>query len=140
MYLLTSAEMRECDRRTIEDRDVPGPVLMERAGRGLDRAIRARFPHLNRRRIWIVCGRGNNGGDGLVLARLLHDDGFNPRVLLTDPAAEIAGDAALQVPPAAAHGEFPSSRSLRNSRTASSGSAPTICSSTRSSGRGSREA
>ena len=46
-----------------------------------------------------MCGRGNNGGDGLVLARLLHDDGLNPRVLLTDPAEEIAGDAALQIPP-----------------------------------------
>jgi NAD(P)H-hydrate epimerase len=99
MHLLTSAEMRECDRRAIDDLGIPGPTLMERAGRGLARAMSMRYPHLNRRRIWIVCGRGNNGGDGLVLARLLHDDGLNPRVLLTDPAEEIAGDAALQIPP-----------------------------------------
>jgi NAD(P)H-hydrate epimerase len=104
MHLLTSAEMRECDRRAIEDRGIPGPVLMERAGRGVERAIRARHPHLNRRRFWIVCGRGNNGGDGLVLARLLHDDGLNPRILLTDPVEEIAGDAALQIPPLRARG------------------------------------
>lgn len=104
MYLLTSSEVRECDRRTIEDLGVPGPVLMERAGRGIDRAIRARHPHLNRRRIWIICGRGNNGGDGLVLARRLHDDGLNPRVFLTDPVEEIAGDAATQLPPLIARG------------------------------------
>ncbi len=77
--------MRECDRRTIEDRGVPGLILMERAGRGISPRSAARFADLNRRRIWIVCGRGNNGGDGLVLARLLHDGGLNPRVLLTDP-------------------------------------------------------
>jgi ADP-dependent NAD(P)H-hydrate dehydratase / NAD(P)H-hydrate epimerase len=104
MHLLTSSEMRECDRRTIEDLGVPGPVLMERAGRGIEREIRARYPHLNRRRIWIVCGRGNNGGDGLVLARLLHDAGLNPRVFLTDPAEEISGDAAVQVAPARRRG------------------------------------
>lgn len=104
MHLLTSAEMRECDRRTIEDLGVPGPVLMERAGRGILGAIRSHFPGLNRRRIWIVCGKGNNGGDGLVLARLLHDEGFNPRVFLTDPAAEIGGDAALQLAPLRSRG------------------------------------
>ena len=97
MFLLTATETRECDRRTIEEFGVPGPVLMERAGRGLYSALRRRFDRLNRRRIWIVCGRGNNGGDGFVLARLLHDDGHNPRVLLTDPAQETSGDASDQV-------------------------------------------
>lgn len=137
MHLLTSAEMRECDRRAIDDLGIPGPTLMERAGRGLARAIRSRYPHLNRRRIWIVCGRGNNGGDGLVLARLLHDDGLNPRVLLTDPAEEIAGDAALQIPPLRLRG-FPSNRSPRNSLVDSSGLERRTSSSTRSSGPGSR--
>lgn len=99
MYLLTAAEMRECDRRTIEERGIPGTVLMERAGVGIAWELRRRFPDLARRRIWIVCGKGNNGGDGLVLARHLHDLGLNPRVLLTDPPAEIAGDAASQIDP-----------------------------------------
>ncbi len=98
-YLVTAAEMRECDRRTIEEHGTPGPVLMERAARGVRNAIVRRYGGLNRRRICIVCGRGNNGGDGLLTARLLHDDGLNPRVLLRDPIAEIAGDAALQVRP-----------------------------------------
>jgi NAD(P)H-hydrate epimerase len=101
MFLVTAAEMRECDRRTIEEHRVPGPVLMERAGYGIFSAIRRRYEHLNRRRIWIVCGRGNNGGDGLVLARLLHDAGHNPRVLLTDPVERIGGDAVGQVQPVA---------------------------------------
>lgn len=99
MFLVSVAEMRECDRKTIEEHGVPGPVLMERAGQGIALSIKRRFGSLNRRKVWIVCGRGNNGGDGLVLARLLHDDGYNPRVLLTDPADAIGGDAALQIGP-----------------------------------------
>ncbi|HEX9156452.1 MAG TPA: NAD(P)H-hydrate epimerase, partial [Syntrophales bacterium] len=97
MFLVTAAEMRECDLRTIEDQHVQGQVLMERAARGLRRAILKRYDDLNRRRICIICGRGNNGGDGLLLARLFHDDGYNPRVFLTDPVSRISGDAALQV-------------------------------------------
>ncbi|MFB3907123.1 MAG: NAD(P)H-hydrate dehydratase [Candidatus Eisenbacteria bacterium] len=96
---MTAEEMRACDRFAIERAGVPGPTLMERAGIGIVRALRRHYPRLARRRVWIVCGRGNNGGDGLVVARLLHDSGANPRVLLTDPVASIAGDAALQVPP-----------------------------------------
>ena len=55
MYLVTAAEMRECDRRTIQ-RYTPGPVLMERAAYGIFTAIRNRYDRLNRRRIVIVCG------------------------------------------------------------------------------------
>ena len=99
MFLVTASEMRECDALTIGEHHVPGPVLMERAGHGIELAIRRRFGDLARRRIWIVCGRGNNGGDGLVLARLLHDRGYNPRVFVTDPVESIRGDAALQVAP-----------------------------------------
>jgi NAD(P)H-hydrate epimerase len=104
VYLVTASEMRRCDEMTIHEHRVPGPVLMERAGRGIEQAILQRFGSLVRRRIWIVCGRGNNGGDGLVLARLLHDRGCNPRVLLTDPIESIRGDAALQVAPLQARG------------------------------------
>ena len=99
MFLLSTAEMRECDRRTITQFGTPGPVLMERAGWGIYAEIRRRFDRVNRRRTWIVCGRGNNGGDGLVLARLLHDGGYNPRVMLTGPPEEISGDAGLQISP-----------------------------------------
>ncbi|MBM3286550.1 MAG: NAD(P)H-hydrate dehydratase [Candidatus Eisenbacteria bacterium] len=104
MYLLCAAEMRECDRRTIETHGVPGPTLMERAGEGIYREIRRRFDRLNRRRIWIVCGRGNNGGDGLVLARLLHDAGYNPRVFVLGPPEKAGADARLQIDPLIARG------------------------------------
>jgi ADP-dependent NAD(P)H-hydrate dehydratase / NAD(P)H-hydrate epimerase len=99
MFLLSASEMRECDRRTIDRFGTPGPVLMERAGWGIFAEIRRRFDRLNRRRVGIVCGPGNNGGDGLVLARLLHDSGYNPRVFLTDPPVATAGDAGLQIAP-----------------------------------------
>src|SRR5512140_149025 len=92
--LVTAERMREMDRRTIEGGLVEGLVLMERAGAGVLRSILSRVDDLHRRRIWIVCGRGNNGGDGLVLARLLRRRGLHPRVLLTVPRASLSGDAA----------------------------------------------
>ena len=93
MELVTGERMREMDRRTIAC-GVPGLVLMERAGRGLLRSILARRPGLPRHRVAIVCGRGNNGGDGLVLARLLRERGFWPDLLLTVSPDSLRGDAA----------------------------------------------
>ena len=65
----TAAEMREIDRDAIEKRGLPARLLMENAGRALARAVRARFP--DARRPLVVCGTGNNGGDGFVVARAL---------------------------------------------------------------------
>ena len=93
MELVTGERMREMDRRTIAC-GVPGLVLMERAGRGLLRSILARRPGLPRHRVAIVCGRGNNGGDGLVLARLLRERGLWPDLLLTVSPDSLQGDAA----------------------------------------------
>ncbi len=95
MDLVTRGEMREMDRRTIEGGLVPGLVLMERAGMGIIRSIRRRTPRLRHRRIVIVCGKGNNGGDGLVVARLLRDRGLWPQVILTAPGTALEGDAAV---------------------------------------------
>jgi hydroxyethylthiazole kinase-like uncharacterized protein yjeF len=67
--VFTPAQMRELDRATIEDVGVPGPVLMERAALGLSRLIQTRYPG---RHTLILCGKGNNGGDGLAAARQLH--------------------------------------------------------------------
>ncbi|HEY7413213.1 MAG TPA: NAD(P)H-hydrate dehydratase [Vicinamibacteria bacterium] len=67
--VLTAAEMREADRRTIDEIGLPGVVLMENAGRAVARAARRRWPAA--RRIAVLCGRGNNGGDGFVAARCL---------------------------------------------------------------------
>ena len=96
VYLVTAEEMRECDARTIRA-GTPGLTLMGRAGHGIVADLRRRFRPLATRQIWIVCGRGNNGGDGLVVARRLHGLGLNPRVLLTDEAGAYAGDAAVQL-------------------------------------------
>jgi NAD(P)H-hydrate epimerase len=85
--VLTASQMRELDRLTSERVGVPSMVLMENAGRNVVRALAERFA-LARERVVILCGKGNNGGDGLVVARHLSMRGCSPRVvLLADPAA-----------------------------------------------------
>ncbi len=95
MKVLTAAEMREVDRRTIEA-GIPGIVLMENAGHRVVEFLAEKFAPLSEQRIVVLCGKGNNGGDGLVVARQLHTR-FRPRalhvVLLAEPA-QLKGDAA----------------------------------------------
>jgi ADP-dependent NAD(P)H-hydrate dehydratase / NAD(P)H-hydrate epimerase len=91
--VLTAAEMREADRRTIEEVGLPGAVLMENAGAAVARAIRARFPHT--RRPLVLCGKGNNGGDGFVVARHLLD--LSPTTHHLGARAEVRGDARLHL-------------------------------------------
>lgn len=79
MVVLTAAEMREVDRRTVE-LGIPGAVLMENAGHRVVEFLAERFAPLSRQRIVILCGKGNNGGDGLVIARQLHTR-FHPAAL-----------------------------------------------------------
>ncbi|MDH7511537.1 MAG: NAD(P)H-hydrate dehydratase [Clostridiales bacterium] len=97
MKILTSAEMKEIDRRTIEDIGIPGPVLMENAGIQVFRVLQALFPGLAQEKIVIVAGKGNNGGDGLVVARHLRNHGARPQVLLLGSKGEVRGDAALNL-------------------------------------------
>ena len=95
MDLVTTAQMREMDRRTIEDVGLPGAVLMERAALGACRALLERWELDPGDRVGLACGGGNNGGDGLAMARILH--GQNLQVvlaLLADPSS-LRGDAAL---------------------------------------------
>jgi len=97
MKILTSSEMREIDRTTIEDIGIPGTVLMENAGLQVVKALRKKFARLPEERAVIVAGKGNNGGDGLVVARHLSNLGAKPEVLLLASKDEVMGDAAVNL-------------------------------------------
>jgi hydroxyethylthiazole kinase-like uncharacterized protein yjeF len=88
MKVATAEQMQELDRKAIEAYRIPGIVLMENAGRGATEVISKAFPDIDRRKIAIVAGKGNNGGDGFVIARHLMNQGVSVKVfLLTDPKA-----------------------------------------------------
>jgi NAD(P)H-hydrate epimerase len=96
--VLASNEMHEIDRRTIES-GIPGIILMENAAERVVELLVEKFSPLKDRRIVVVCGRGNNGGDGLAIARQLHTR-FAPKsldVILTAPADDLSRDAAANL-------------------------------------------
>jgi NAD(P)H-hydrate epimerase len=97
MKLLTAHQMRELDRRAIEEAGIPGMVLMENAGRGAADLLGTRFAERFPGPVLVVCGKGNNGGDGYVLARHLTNRGWRVRTLVLAPQAEIGGDAGLNL-------------------------------------------
>src|SRR2546426_3433083 len=89
--MLTRQQVRELDRRAIEEFGVPGIVLMENAGRGVAETIcQLRLPDP----VVICCGKGNNAGDGFVIARHLDNRGLAVRVLLWATPEELPPDAA----------------------------------------------
>src|SRR6266498_833702 len=92
MKIVTSAEMREIDRLTSERFGVPSLSLMENAGTAVASFVNTEFP--SAKRITIVAGKGNNGGDGFVAARKLLEFGREVRLLLLADPAELKGDAA----------------------------------------------
>jgi len=94
MIVVTAAESRRLDALTIERYGTPGRVLMERAGAGATAVLLAKFPHVRRRRVVVCAGKGNNGGDGFVIARLLRRRGVRAEVVLLGRADEVKGDAA----------------------------------------------
>ncbi|MEW6417748.1 MAG: NAD(P)H-hydrate epimerase [Nitrospirota bacterium] len=101
MKVVTAEEMREIDRETIEERGIPGVVLMERAGLAVVSKIKEIF---SRKKVIVVSGSGNNGGDGLVVARNLHNEGWDVMVFLTSKPEDLKGDASLQYKAAAKFG------------------------------------
>ena len=92
MKITTAAEMREIDRATSERYGVPSLALMENAGAAVAQFILEHYPQANR--IAVICGKGNNGGDGFVIARKLHRAGRVVEVLLLATPVELRGDAA----------------------------------------------
>lgn len=94
MRSLTRVEVREVDRRAIEEFGVPGIVLMENAGAGTARLLESRGVAGE---VVIVCGKGNNGGDGFVIARHLEIAGSSVRIMLACPADEVREDAATNL-------------------------------------------
>lgn len=91
---LTRAQAREIDRAAIEDYAIPGIVLMENAARALATRALAMLES-SPGPVVILCGPGNNGGDGFALARLLHNAHVDVRLLATRQLGEYIGDAAI---------------------------------------------
>ena len=93
MRILTAAQLREVDRLSSEQFGIPGIVLMENAGMRVLEGIDARVDDLESLTFVILCGKGNNGGDGMVVARQLIGRGAFPSVYLFADPAEVSGDA-----------------------------------------------
>ena len=92
MKIVTAAEMRDIDRVTTEKYGVPSLTLMENAGTAVANFVLAQYPDASR--IAVVCGKGNNGGDGFVAARKLYQAGKTVHVLLLTKSDAVQGDAA----------------------------------------------
>ncbi len=92
LKIATSGEMQRIDRKTIDEYGISGTVLMERAGLSVVSRINELYPD---RDIIVLCGGGNNGGDGLVIARVLHNQGRNVKVFLAATRGTLKGDAGI---------------------------------------------
>src|SRR3984957_13342614 len=92
MKIVTAAEMRAIDRATSERFGVPALTLMENAGIAVTEFVVSRYPAAER--IGVICGKGNNGGDGFVAARKLKAAGRDVRILLLAEPSQLHGDAA----------------------------------------------
>lgn len=95
MKVLTASQMREVDLLTTERYGIPSLLLMENAGSGVVREMEANYGDLRKYKTAVFCGKGNNGGDGFVVARHLVMRGCSPQVLLFGSPAELKGDARI---------------------------------------------
>jgi hydroxyethylthiazole kinase-like uncharacterized protein yjeF len=92
--IVTAAQMQELDRRTITEAHIPGIMLMERAGSGVVSCLEQTLGPMRGKTVTVICGKGNNGGDGFVVARLLHQGQARVRVLTMAPVSQLSHDAA----------------------------------------------
>ena len=97
MKILTGRQVSELDRLTSREKGIPSLLLMENAGWNLYLALRDSCPHLSDSPIAIFCGKGNNGGDGFVLARLLSQRDLTPDVYLLGKRGETKGDSDINL-------------------------------------------
>ncbi len=97
MKLVTADEMREIDRYAIEELGIPSIVLMENAGLRTLIGMMEAIPNLLDKRTLVVAGKGNNAGDGFVVARHLFNSGGTVRIALCSPSSEIKGDAKVNL-------------------------------------------
>ena len=97
MKALTAAEMREVDRLTTERYAIPSLQLMEAAGRKVADAIWRIVAGRDNVRVCVLCGKGNNGGDGFVAARYLKEARLTTSVLLFGKPEDVLGDAAANL-------------------------------------------
>jgi hydroxyethylthiazole kinase-like uncharacterized protein yjeF len=94
MILTTALQMKQLDQQTIAEFGLPGLVLMENAARGAVQVVQSQYPQA--RSMAVFSGKGNNGGDGLAMARYFHAQGFKVKVFLTGPGSRLKGEAAVQ--------------------------------------------
>ena len=95
MRVVTAEEMRQIDKQTIEEIGVPGIVLMEAAATAVFTSIQRNFPEC--RHVGVIVGKGNNGGDGLALARQLAHVGYSVKIILVSSPDQFAGDALINL-------------------------------------------
>src|SRR5712664_2485937 len=94
MKALTAAEMHEVDRLTTERHGIPSLQLMENAGKSVFDYLRSSYGDAAASHASVLCGKGNNGGDGFVVARLLQESGLKPSAYLFAEAGTLRGGAA----------------------------------------------
>jgi hydroxyethylthiazole kinase-like uncharacterized protein yjeF len=97
MYIVTAEQMKALDQRTIREIGISGAVLMENAGRGTVEAMLYQFPQQKNGLIHVLCGRGNNGGDGFVIARYFLNFEAEVKVYLFTSADRVQGDAKINL-------------------------------------------
>ena len=97
MKICTAAEMRRLDEKTINECGIPGVVLMENAGRGAAVLTREHLGDLAGRRVAVVAGKGNNGGDGHVMARIFTGWGVEATIFLLGEITAVGGDARINL-------------------------------------------
>lgn len=97
MKVVTAKEIHEIDRLAIEEYGIPGIALMENAGAAVAREIIEHFGHVSNKKVCVFCGKGNNGGDGFVVARHLYNHGAKVKVFLLAGKTGIAQDAAVNM-------------------------------------------